>query len=74
MERGHLSTSRKMIDLLGWFFSVCTSSQVAVVLKLKCFHPFLTALSYISLETDGSATTALHEEIFTGYLNEFQAS
>jgi len=65
-ERGHLSTSRKMIDLLGRFFSVCTSNWVA------CFHPILTALSYTSLASDGSATTALHKEIFTGYLMIFR--
>jgi hypothetical protein len=36
----------------GWQFSV----------KLKCVQPFLTVLSYTSLESDGSAATALYKK------------
>jgi hypothetical protein len=51
-----------LVPQVGWQFSV----------KLKCFHPFFTALSYTSLESDVSATTALLKEIFTGYLMIFR--
>jgi len=44
MERGHLSTSRKMIGWLGWFFSVCTSSQVAVFCEIEMFSSILDCI------------------------------